>query len=213
MSLFTNKKFELLLNSYHVLEDNKKHGLIHQNLPIDELFLTIRSVLQESAGFDYKKLVPYPSHVNQIEEVSVMDLTNGFTSNPNTWKVVQEGEGCRGMFIWVDAPDESDYRYIDDEEDEDVDIDDSYGNGHPVMLFWLSEDYQYVTASDRDKNYTEYEIDNEEAQAVFSTDFPNIGMSLLEMYEILKMTMLYQVAFSCRIVKEDDDVYKHYNNS
>lgn len=211
MSLFTNKKFESLLETCAELDDGP---VLHKDLTIDKLFVSIRDSLAYQSEFNRLRIVPYPSKVSQIEEVSVMDLTNGFNSNSKSWKVILEGEGCRGMFIWVDAPDESDYRYIgDDEEEEDGDLDETYGNGHPVMLFWLSEDYQFVTASDRNKNYAEYDVDDETAAAIFKEDYPNLGMTLTDMYEILKATMLYQVAFSCRIAKETDDVYKQYNST
>lgn len=209
MSLFTNKKFESLLDCCEALE---KGPVLHKDLPIDKLFVDIRDTLTNQTAFNRFRIVPYPSKVTQVEEVSVMDLTGGFNSSPKSWKVVTEGEGCRGMFIWVDAPDESDYRFIDDDEDEG-DLDDTYGNGHPVMLYWLSDDYQFVTASDRDKNYAEYDVDDETAAAIFKEDYPNLPLSLTDVFEILKATMLYQVAFSCRITKENDDVYKQYNST
>lgn len=210
MSLFTNKKFELLLQSYKELDEKK--GVPHSDLSIHELFRSIRDSLNTEPDFDRHRIVPYPSTVNLIEEVSVMDLTSGFTQNPKSWSVIHEGEGCRGMFIWVDAPDESDYRYVDDEDDAG-DIDNSYGNGHPVMLFWLSDDYRSVVSSDQDRNYVEYDVGDEEAEKAFEADFERTGMKLNHMYELLKMTMLYQVAFSCRIVKDNDDVYQQYKHS
>ena len=212
MSIFTNKKFRDLLKTYGQLDKSNEPTIPHNKLAINELFIQLRESIKNGDNDTgaYKTIVPYPLDISNIEEVSVMDLTGGFNSNPKSWEIIQPGTGCVGMLAVIVDDDELVFK----ENRRQVEEDDSYEEEMPELtrLFWITEDYEYLVSTSPGSEPDDYLIGHPGISEAFASNHSNLGLTFEEVVELVRHTMLYQVSMSCRIVHEDDNVYKQYNS-